>query len=76
LDDAEKLNDSRFDDPSYLATKFVVWQVNDYSDFKKAGNILDFLGVGICLEDPGDIDYCYTLDCSKGGRPKVKCKKV
>lgn len=41
-------------------------------------NRLNFTGVGIVLTDPGDIEYRYTVDCSKivNGRPEVKCFKV
>ena len=54
--------DTRFTDASYLAAKFVVWQAHEYSDQK--GN-LDFLGVGVIVEDPGDIEFIYTVDCGK-----------
>lgn len=53
--------DWRFNDPSYLAAKYVVWQANEY----QKGQPLDFLGVGVVLTDPGDIEYRYTVDCSR-----------
>jgi hypothetical protein len=53
--------DTRFNDPAYLAAKFVVWQSDQY---RRGLNRLDFLGVGVVLEDPGDIEYRYLLDCN------------
>lgn len=65
----EQTKDTRFSDPSYLAAKFVVWQ----SGMKG----LDFLGVGVILENPSDIEYEYFVDCSKNieGYPSVRLKK-
>lgn len=63
--------DTRFNDPSYLAAKFVVWQAGQYT--RKFGRLpLDFLGIGVCVDDP-DFQYSYTVDCGKseGGVPKV-----
>lgn len=77
-------NDTRFSDPSYLAAKFVVWQADQNSrvyDSKtgayKPGKQLEFLGVGILTEDPGDIDFRYFLDCSNlvNGKPTVTYEK-
>jgi len=73
LDDVSKLNDTRFRDPSYLAAKFVVWQANEYAD---KDNRLNFLSLGVCIDDPGDIEYVYILDCSSDKRPEVKCKRI
>lgn len=30
LDEAAKLQDNRFDDPEYLAAKYLVWQAGEY----------------------------------------------
>lgn len=60
--------DTRFDDPEYLAAKFVVYL---------AGPKLDFLGVGVSVEKHGDIAYLYTVECAnftKKGRPLVSYK--
>ena len=67
-------NDPRFNDPSYLAAKFVVWQANEY----KRENKLDFLFVGICQDDPRDIEFTYFINCNNYDNtfPKVRCKKV
>ena len=73
LDDVSELEDNRFGDPSYLAAKWVVW------DSQRTGTTvtLDFLGVGIVMEDPGDIEYKYLVECHNGDkRPEVKCVKV
>ena len=61
-------SDTRFNDPSYLAAKFVVWIANN--DARK-GYHLDFTGVGVVIKDPEDIEYSYFVDCSVAGRPEV-----
>ena len=77
--------DTWFDDPSYLAAKFVVWQASLYAQklddkFQYVpAEMLDFTGVGICQENPGDIDYEYFVDCGHmdaKGRPTVTHKTV
>ena len=61
--------DTRFDDPSYLAAKYVVWQAHEYAEklnekFEyEPSEMLDFCGVGVCQKNPGDIDYEYFVDC-------------
>ena len=65
--------DTRFDDPTYLAAKFVVWQANDYVvaarkyPWRKGETVhmLDFLSVGVMLRDPGDIEYRYLINCGQ-----------
>lgn len=68
--------DTRFDDPSYLAAKYVVFLAREFSvDYNfgtspvttvpKASR-LDFLSVGIMSKDPGDIEYRYTVVCGRG----------
>jgi hypothetical protein len=51
--------DTRFNDPTYLAAKFVVWQADEYTRDKN--HPLDFLSVGVVLEGPGDIEYRYHV---------------
>jgi hypothetical protein len=63
--------DHRFGDPSYLAAKFVVWQADQSRNIAtkwggKAGEMLDFLGVGIVLEDAGDGEYVYEVVSARG----------
>jgi len=77
---ARKLQDPRLNDASYLAAKWVVFDVTEYQKYMRDSNArmkaegmkpyypdpvdpLDFLGVGIVLEDPGDIEYRYNIDC-------------
>lgn len=67
----DQTSDTRFDDPSYLAAKFVVWQAGQYA---RGGKPLDFLSVGVSTADAGDGEYVYTVACSRpfsGGRPEV-----
>ena len=52
--------DTCFSDPCYLAAKFVVWQAARYA----RTNPLDFLGMGIVMKDPGDIEYRYHVGCN------------
>lgn len=78
--------DHRFDDPSYLAARFVVWQADRLAktyDSSKRGYTknkrLNFLGVGIVMENPGDIEYEYTVACSthdQNGRPIVSVSEA
>lgn len=66
--------DTRFNDPEYLAAKFVVWQAyafHGWTDTGDAAPPLDFLSVGIQLQDAGDAAYTYTVTCHGDGRPKV-----
>jgi hypothetical protein len=63
--------DTHFDDPAYLAAKFVVWQAGQYADKSKP---LDFISLGIVQEDAPDGEYVYTINCDKfdkKGFPKV-----
>jgi Flp pilus assembly protein protease CpaA len=61
--------DTRFNDPSYLAAKLVVWldrfsvhyEPTDNGWEQVKGEKLDFLSVGVVLEDPGDIEYRYVV---------------
>lgn len=64
-------NDTRFGDPCYLAAKYVVWQAGENARGSKP---LDFLSVGIMMQDPFDIEYRYHINCSgapRTGRPEV-----
>ena len=68
----DQTRDTRFDDPSYLAAKFVVWQAGRYAgrynpkigEWEKT-EPLDFLSVGVLLKDPGDIEYRYHVHCGQ-----------
>jgi hypothetical protein len=69
-------NDTRFSDPPYLAAKFVVWQAEENSDNSDPEINLDFLGVGVVLEDPGDIEWRYFVDYTLGSRPAVNYERA
>ena len=72
----KETKDHRFNDTDYLAAKFVVWQARQFS--RPAGS-LNFISVGVCMNDPGDIQYTYFVNCDKftdEGYPQVDHKKV
>ena len=84
-DVTKQTKDTRFDDPSYLAAKYVVWQAHEYAETLNArfervpSEMLDFGGVGVCQKNPGDIDYEYFVDCGQmdvNGKPKVTHKAI
>ena len=58
----KQTSDTRFDDPSYLAAKFVVWKSQQLNN----GNPLDFVSLGVCQESPGDVIKTYHVDCGNG----------
>ena len=74
------LEDPRLDDPSYLAAKLVVRLANKSQEYGKKESPYDFLGVGVYMEDAGDIEYLYTVDCADinpfNGLPRVICQAV
>lgn len=86
LEQCGKLKHPRFTDPSYLAAKYVVFLADKFNfkyrgpEFEqvRAESKLDFLSVGICREDPLDIEYRYVVDSGEfvDGRPKVTCYEV
>ena len=78
IQEVRQLQDSRLDDPSYLAAKWVVFDVLLHQAYHAASNEqrkavgqepyypdpiprLDFLSIGIVMEDPGDIEYRYHV---------------
>lgn len=74
LDDVEKqCKYTRFDDPMYLAAKYVIWQAGKYECAP-----LDVMGLGIVQEDPCDIAFRYTLYCSeiRNVRPLVHVEDI
>ena len=68
-------DDTRFNDPAYLAAKFVVWQA---SEFTKDKPNLDFTGIGIISDDQYDIDYRYHVISQPSHKqfPKVTVEQV
>lgn len=78
----DQTNDWRFEDPSYLAAKYVVWEADQHAriyDDNVRGWVsappLNFLGVGVLLTDPSDIKYRYFVNCQPGGNPAVTWEK-
>ena len=70
----EQTRDTRFNDPSYLAAKYVVWQAhenarvyNQEADKYIPSAMLDFSSVGVCTQDPGDIACRYHVWCKSEG---------
>ena len=73
--------DRRFANAEYLAAKFVVWyaaEMTKKTKWRPEANQLDFLGVGICMQDHVDIEFAYIVDCGDldAGRPTVKQAKL
>jgi hypothetical protein len=72
-------NDTRFNDPEYLAAKFVVWYSQTGLREGSPSPSLDFLGIGVCVEDHGDIDYIYEVHCdtlNDEGVPEITYSKA
>lgn len=60
----KNVQDTRFTDPSYLAAKWVVWDASRHTEYANGPkHPLNFLGVGVVQEDPGDIEFRYTVIC-------------
>jgi hypothetical protein len=89
LEQCAKLKDSRFTDPSYLAAKYVVFLADMFSHHfdwhgKNVRPIpndskLEFISVGVLMEDPTDIEYRYVIDSNTltdDGKPTVTCYAV
>jgi hypothetical protein len=69
LDEVEKqCADTRFDDPTYLAAKFVVWQAAQYTNDQP----LNFLGVGICIDEVFQTEYNWAVSCTTKNRPTIQ----
>jgi hypothetical protein len=72
-------NDTRFTDPEYLAARYVAFLSDKFSvagyldDMgvwrEKALPPYSFISVGVCMEDPGDIEYRYLIHCSADKNP-------
>lgn len=83
-------SDTRFTSPDFLAARFVVWESQTKRKARDerrreigygspSGGELDFLGVGVCQEDPGDIEYRYHVWCGyavRGQHPHVTHEEV
>ena len=78
----KQTSDTRFADPSYLAAKYVVWQATEnarHYDFDtnqwQPSQPLDFLGLGVLMSDPSDIEHRYHILCTNG-LPEVRHETV
>ena len=72
----------RFSHPEYLAAKYVVWSAagwwcGEKRDTSTKVNEFDFLGVGVSMQDHGDIAYIYDvhydINPDKPGEIEVFC---
>lgn len=85
------VGDTRFGCPQYLSAKFLVWQAKQNAKTYKGINpetkelefednhYLDFLSVAPAMQDHGDIEYVYEVDCSqhdKSGFPAIRWRAV
>ena len=75
----ETPNDTRFDDPEYLAARFIVWYSQiDGADMPYEPH-LDFTGIGVAADDHDDIEYIYTVQCGRADDdtlPQVTVREV
>src|SRR5690242_11256058 len=55
--------DTRFNDPTMLAARWVVF---DAGQMARGSQPLNFLSVRIMLQDSGDIEYRYKIICNSG----------
>src|SRR5437773_11627452 len=55
-------HDTRFDDPEYLAARYVTWQVLRYAASRQC-NPLAATGVGITQDYHVDVEYLYVVVC-------------
>jgi hypothetical protein len=66
-------------DAEFLAAKYIVWKALEQCD-DLSPNPLKFSGIGPCLEDHGDIEYIYLVDCTnvdpETGFPTVDYKEA
>jgi len=75
--------DNRLNSPEQLAAKYLVWQSQELTkygriydpaegprdeDGRGPAHPLQFLGVSPCMQDHGDIEYVYEIDCDKQDR--------
>ena len=65
----EQAHPTRFNDPRYLAAKYVVWQAHENAFRYDGGKyvpteMLDFSSVGVCVRDPEDIAFRYHVWCN------------
>jgi len=68
----ENTADTRFGDAEYLAARYVAFLADEFSSqqsfvdgvwVEKALPKYAFISVGVCMSDPGDIEYRYRVHC-------------
>ena len=84
----DQTDDTRFNDPPYLAAKFVVWQAAKNAESQafdyRTGKIdpskirpLNFISLGVVSQDAGDGEYVYEVTATtNGGLPVVTSKEA
>lgn len=85
----DNLPDTRFTDAEYLAAKYVTWQAKknatkyngETGKHSPADHFLDFLSLGVCIEDHGDIEFIYEVNSDgslfgDSGFPDVRWKST
>ena len=79
----ENLSDTRFDDPSFLAARYIVWLADQFREYgtsycckKNEPHQLGFISVGVCMEDPEDIEFRYEVTCRNLLMPEIKCFSI
>ena len=78
--ESEAPDDTRFDDPSYLAAKFVVWQARQYAKaplgIGSDSPALRFTGVAPVIEDAEDGAYVFDVQCFDRRRPSIRWRRA
>lgn len=85
--EAQAPDETRFDDASYLAAKFVVWEAGQNAERAAVNYLtgetgpvkpLNFRSVGIMSKDAGDAEFVYevTEAPQRGRRPGVTCREA
>jgi len=85
----DNLSDTRFTDAEYLAARYVTWQARqnarefnrETGEYVPKDHFLDFLSLGICIEDHGDIEFIYEVNSDRSmfdesGSPDVRWKST
>jgi hypothetical protein len=77
LVECKALEDSRLSDPSMLAARYVVYLADMFREH--GASRLNFLSVRVMMDDSGDAQYRYVIDCAKidaDGLPELTCLSV
>lgn len=66
----------RYSDPEYLAARFIVWDAAEHARKYHPNRPLDYTGLGVAMQDHGDIEYLWFVECDSDERPKVRHEEV